>query len=56
MSSNTVSKEQIRKARMADLYRFLKKHHMDDLLIEGHSIRLKGNHSVSIKQSYSGYN
>lgn len=50
-----VSKEQIKAARKADLYAYLLRHHKYDVVKEGDSIRLSCNHSVSIKEGYSGY-
>lgn len=55
MSKNNVSKRQIQAARKADLYDYLMRHHSDALIKEGHSIRLRDNHSVSVKVGYSGY-
>ncbi len=53
--SNNVSKEQIQIARHANLYAFLVKYHNSDFTNEGDSIRLKSNHSISIKKGYTGY-
>lgn len=53
--SNNVTKQQIQDARKADLYDYLMRHHSDAITKEGHSIRLRDNHSVSIKVGYSGY-
>lgn len=39
----------------ADLYRFLLRHHPNDVLREGESIRICCDHSVSIKEGYCGY-
>lgn len=50
-----VTKAQIQAARKADLYRFLLRHHPNDVLREGESIRLCCDHSVSIKEGYRGY-
>lgn len=50
-----VSKAQIQAARKADLYQFLLRHHPNDVLREGESIRLCCDHSVSIKEGYCGY-
>lgn len=49
------TEEQKKAARKADLYDFLCKNHMSDFKIEGSSIRLRNNNSVSIKKGYSGY-
>ena len=50
-----VTKAQIQAARKADLYRFLLRHHPNEVCKEGESIRLCCNHSVSIKEGYCGY-
>ena len=50
-----VSSEQIRAARQADLYDFLRARHADDVKIEGNSLRLKDNNSISIRRGYAGY-
>lgn len=47
--------DQIRAARRADLYDFLRRHHPDDVHVEGNSLRLKADHSVSVKRGYSGF-
>lgn len=49
------NREQLKLARMADLYEYLCQNHPDIIIIQGDSIRLKSNHSVSIKRGYSGY-
>ena len=46
---NNVSKKLTAYARHADLYAFLVKYHNSDFTNEGDSIRLKSNHSISIK-------
>lgn len=51
----SVTKEQIQAARKADLYKFLLRFHLNDVIQEGDSIRLCDNHSVSIKEGYCGY-
>lgn len=53
--TNHVSRDQIQAARRADLYAFLTRHHDSSFHHEGDSIRLKGNHSISIRRGYSGY-
>lgn len=53
--TNHVSKDQVRAARRADLYAFLEAHHASSFKHEGDSIRLKDNHSISIRRGYSGY-
>lgn len=50
-----VSIEQIRTARNANLYDFLLKNHNCNFTREGDSLRLKDNHSISIRQGYCGY-
>ena len=52
---NIVSQEQIRIARKADLYGYLENNHYNEIQIEGDSLRLQNNHSVSIKNGFSGY-
>lgn len=52
---NNVSKKLTAYARHADLYAFLVKYHNSDFTKEGDSIRLKSNHSISIKKGYTGY-
>ena len=52
---NNVSKKLTAYARHADLYAFLVKYHNSDFTNEGDSIRLKSNHSISIKKGYTGY-
>lgn len=49
------TKDQLRAARVADLYDYLERHHAEMVKREGNSLRLKTNHSISIKQGYSGY-
>lgn len=49
------TREQLKAARMADLYDYLCKIHPDKIIIQGDSIRIKDNHSISIKRGYSGY-
>ena len=50
-----VSKEAIRAARRVNLYDFLLSRHRDGVALEGDSLRLREDHSVSIKQGYTGY-
>jgi len=52
---NNVSKKLTASARHADLYAFLIKYHNSDFTNESDSIRLKSNHSISIKKGYTGY-
>lgn len=52
---NNVTTEQIRQARVTNLYEFLLRVHPRDVLREGDSLRLCNNHSVSVKQGYAGY-
>lgn len=52
---NIVSKEQIRIARKADLYGYLLENHGNEIQKEGESIRLCADHSVSIKNGFSGF-
>ena len=58
MADMPVSKDLIRAARRADLYQFLLSRHPDDIVQDAQdrsSIRLRDNHSVSIKRGYTGY-
>ena len=58
MAEMPVSKELIRAARRADLYTFLVTQHPGDIVQDRHdrsSVRLRDNHSISIKQGYTGY-
>lgn len=52
---NIVSKEQVRIARKADLYGYLLENHGNEIQIEGDSLRLCANHSVSIKNGFNGF-
>ena len=52
---NFVTRDKIISARKADLYQYLLKNHYDEVEIEGNSIRLGSNHSISIKVGYNGY-
>lgn len=42
-------------ARNADLHSFLLKHHGSQFKVEGNSLRMRSNHSISIKAGYHGY-
>ena len=42
-------------ARRAPLYDYLLSRHLADVRREGNSLRLRSNHSISIKRGYSGY-
>lgn len=53
--SQNVTAEQIQIARRTDLYAFLLKYHDSGFKHEGDSIRLKSNHSISIRRGYAGY-
>ena len=50
-----VSKSAIRAARKINLYNFLLSRHRDGVIMEGDSLRLREDHSVSIRQGYTGY-
>ena len=50
-----VSHEAIVAARRAPLYDYLLSRHPADVRREGNSLRLRSNHSLSIKRGYSGY-
>lgn len=50
-----VSKAQIHDARFTSLYDFLISQHRDSIKVEGDSVRLSSNHSVSVKRNYFGY-
>lgn len=52
---NFVTNDLIRFARKADLYGYLLEEHDNEVEKEGDSVRLCGNHSVSVKKGYSGY-
>ena len=47
--------EEIKKAKYTDLYNYLIMNHEDDFTLEGDSLRMIENHSVSIKQRFTGY-
>ena len=49
------SKEQMQRARKADLYEYLMRYHAGQFKREGQSIHPIGNDSLSIKRGYSGY-
>ncbi len=49
------TKEQVKIARKADLYAYLILNHSSLFKKEGDSLRMKDNHSISIKRGYSGY-
>ena len=49
------TKEQLLAARHTDLYTFLVKNHDSAFTHEKNSIRLKHNHSISIRKGYHGY-
>lgn len=46
----------IRRARRANLYAYLCKFHPTEVTMEGNSLRLNCDHSVSIRSDWSGYN
>lgn len=48
-------KEDIEKARHTNLYNYLYQNHLGKFTIEGGSLRLKSNHSVSIAPNYVGF-
>ena len=52
---NFVTREQIVLAKRTDLHQYLLKNHYADVVLEGNSVRLKCNHSVSVKVGYRGY-
>ena len=53
--SRWVDKTATKKARLVNLYNFLLVRHPKEVIREGDSLRLCCNHSVSIKQGYSGF-
>ena len=53
--SQFVSKTAIQKARRVNLYDFLLSEHPEEVIQEGDSLRLRCDHSVSIKEGYSGF-
>lgn len=44
-----------RAARTVNLYDFLMSMHPEDVVNEGNSLRLRNNHSVSVKHGYCGF-
>lgn len=52
---NWVSDEAKRAARKADLFQFLISHHPDRVKIEGNTLRLKDNKSITVKRGYAGW-
>lgn len=48
------TQEQMQKARRADLFLFMQYHFPNEVIKQGNSLRLKRDHSVSIKRGYSG--
>ena len=52
-----VTREQIQQARRSNLFNYLCSHHADEVETDRHgkTLRLKANHSVSVKSDYSGY-
>lgn len=54
-NSSYVTKEEIQKAKTVNLYEFLIKNHSDKIKREGRSLKLRDDHSVSVKENYSGY-
>lgn len=48
-------KEDIEKARQTNLYNYLYQKHFDRFNLEGGSLRLKSNHSISIAPNYVGF-
>lgn len=50
-----MSDDIVKKARVANLYKFLLDKHFNEVVVEGDSLRLQCNHSVSVKKNYSGY-
>ena len=47
--------EEKRLARKADLYEYLINNHKDDIELCGNSLKLKSNHSMSVRKGYCGY-
>lgn len=48
-------KTEIEKARHTNLYEYLRNKHFDEFTLEGGSLRLKKNHSISIAPNYVGF-
>ena len=48
-------KEDIEKARHTNLYNYLYQNHLSSFTVEGGSLRLKKNHSISIAPNYVGF-
>ena len=57
MISVKVTEQQKKAARKANLFEFLRTHHADAIELDKHgkTLRLTTNHSISIKDDYSGY-
>lgn len=53
--SEWVGKEAIRAARRVNLYDYLSSRHPNDVRMEGNSLRLDRDRSVSVKTGYAGY-
>ncbi|MCD8117040.1 MAG: toprim domain-containing protein [Oscillospiraceae bacterium] len=49
------TREQLRQARVTNLYDFLIQNHEDDFYREGESIRFRENKSISIRKDFCGY-
>ena len=52
---NFVTREEIAKAKMTDLHRYLLAKYPSEVELEKSGVRLKSNHSVSVKVGYRGY-
>jgi len=49
------TKEEMKQARITELQPYLLNNHADLFTLEGDSLRMKNNHSLSIKKGYCGY-
>lgn len=50
-----VTQTEKRQARQADLYEYLLKNHANKFVVDGNSIRLRDDKSISIKKGYAGF-
>ena len=49
------NREELKQARMTDLYDFLMKHHRSEFRMDGNSLHPVHNGSLSIKKGYHGF-
>lgn len=55
MASPVGTEMKLRARQVKILYDFLRTYHQPDIIVEGHSVRLKAHHTISIKKGYSSY-